>query len=1002
MLKKASIIILSVLLLTLTVGTFTSCKEDKDSETHEIGNSSFIIEKQSSGDFMANVETYKQNKDAKAPIPVSAKDIVVGKAYLFVGYTCAQTLDGSSLVFDNENNYLRITAEIDGEQVPTESVLETNSYYSEHKVNKGFTRFEEKYPKTDVMEFSVQPNSKNDFEDFYVFLEFSVNTEASLTFDYFVKADTSEGVSDPSYYGHSVTKINSYLEKKIQIDRFEAKYLDSTKYVNGRYQETDLEDHIDMKVGKEYFTVFSTAVTSLLEQSNNESFTLTFKISPLSNIIGTLDSANGGKLEEQVSESEKLISITFDVPEPEEGSKKYDFIIKLVPVSVGSPTLGIAFSADGLSFVGESEMTLSMTVNGEEKSSEGFEYKLSEDKTYYSVVGLGNTNYNSFAVPSQHEGLPVKRIEEGAFMDLSWIRTVEVSEGIEHIEQGAFSNCKGLSKVILPKSAVISEAAFSGCDSVTSITLNLGGKTLKSIFGSGIPDVLNSLRIISDSSLCDGAFDGCGKLKEIFLPNTVSEIGNRAFEGCELLSLLTLEEGNENFFTQSGILYKRSNLEILFAPGVFSGDLSYPDGITSVPGGDMSAVTGITVPEGVTSFTSKVTGLAPTEVRGPLFVFAEISSLEKLVRAEITEGNTLPSFSGAKKLVSIEFPSSVTYISNETFKDCNSLLSVSIPSGVTYIGEKAFYECNSLKEIILPDKVKSIGEMCFYNCTGLESIVLPKDLTEIPPYMLYGAQSLRSIEIPNSVKSVGEESFSLCKMLSEVRIPDGITKIPAGCFSVCESLYSVTLPNGIRDIESYAFSGCKSLEHITLPNSLLHIEYAAFRGSGLLNIDLPASVSTVRSDSFAGCESLEAFTVEEGNSVYFAYEGVLYSDWVNPNYIDQTKRTKIVKVPEGIKGTLKLCEELHSIKETDFDGCKKITELRVSGNIKVILPKAFIECDLLSRIVFVNRMNIMSYTTEGARFEYIGLDDPEQLAVKLKGEYSNLVLGDFRELAYVD
>ncbi len=997
MLKKISILILMSLLFSTLLYALCSCGDKDDIN---VCNRSFIVDEESFREFQSKAANYGYDGNGEAPMPESVSELTEGKTYYFVGYTRAETADESPLNYHNSTNRLKISATLDEKSIPVDTAVEIRDSFA---YGKNYPSVYREDDNADTAELSITIAPDESFDEFYVFVCFDAKAEATLSFDYYVSADTEENKAASGYYEHSRLSINSYLEKKIQIDRFEAKYLDSVTYAGGRYQETDLVDYLDMKVGKEYFMVFSTAVTSLLDVSNNETVTLSFKISPLSNIIGTLDTASGGELYESVTETEKIISITFDVPEPEEGSKKYNFIIKLVPISLGNPNVNIAFAADGMSIIGDKNKTATLTINGEEKSSEGFEYQLSSDKSYYSVVGLGNTNYNSFLVPSEHEGIPVKRIKSGAFMNLSWIRTLEVSEGIEYIESGAFSNCSGLSKVILPASAEVESDAFSGCDSITSISLKLGNKKLYTVFGYSVPKVLKTVVLKNDTVICGKAFEKCYNVENITLPNTVTEIGDYAFSDCNSLIDLTLESGNESFFSQCGILYNKSTLSVVYSVKAFSGALTYPDGVLSIPGGDMTEVTSITVPSSASSFSSAVTGLAPSAAEGPSFLFSKISSFGNLTRAKITSGTSIPAFNGAQKLTSVELPSKIYSIPSNGFKNCIKLASITIPEGITAIGSEAFYGCLSLRQITVPNSVTSIGEDCFYGCKSLESVTLSENITSIAKNTFYGCESLKSVLVPELVTSLGAAAFAGCKKLTSVNIPAAMTEIPERLFANCESLSSVSVPSSIYSIGSYAFSGCKSLRSIAVPETLQYIEIMAFAESGLVSFNIPASLSLVRSDSFSKCNSLTSFTVSEGNPFYYAKYGILYTDFANHNLPEEmTGHVRIVIVPAGITGKVTLDSNLYAIRATDFADCKKMTEISIPQSVKCVEAGAFVKCDSLEFIKFVGRDLVTPFYSEGRYGQMFRVEDAYETARLLKGEKSGYHIGDPKHLKYLN
>lgn len=102
-------------------------------------------------------------------------------------------------------------------------------------------------------------------------------------------------------------------------------------------------------------------------------------------------------------------------------------------------------------------------------------------------------------------------IPEGAFRETD-IEKVIILDGVTHIADSAFYECKSLVSVILPNSLMsIGSAAFSGCQSLENITLP------------------NSLTIIGPH-----AFYCCFKLKTIVIPRSIADIRSMAFYGVDL------------------------------------------------------------------------------------------------------------------------------------------------------------------------------------------------------------------------------------------------------------------------------------------------------------------------------------------------------------------------------------------------------------------------------------------------------------------------------------
>ena len=105
-------------------------------------------------------------------------------------------------------------------------------------------------------------------------------------------------------------------------------------------------------------------------------------------------------------------------------------------------------------------------------------------------------------------------IDAETFKDCSSLKNIVIPEGMSILPSGAFSDCTSLSDVTLPKTlTTIKFGAFSGCTALTGITLP-----------EGVTELMN------------GAFYGCTGLKHITIPKSLTTIGVNVFEGCSSLT----------------------------------------------------------------------------------------------------------------------------------------------------------------------------------------------------------------------------------------------------------------------------------------------------------------------------------------------------------------------------------------------------------------------------------------------------------------------------------
>jgi hypothetical protein len=301
----------------------------------------------------------------------------------------------------------------------------------------------------------------------------------------------------------------------------------------------------------------------------------------------------------------------------------------------------------------------------------------------------------------------------------------------------------------------------------------------------------------SVTSIGDSAFDGCTNLTGVTIPNGVTNIGGGAFGYCQSLPSVTI-----------------------------------PGSVTSIEGSAFSgctSLTNITIPNGVTS---------------------------------IGAGALSDCFS----LTSVTIPNSVTSIGDDAFSDCQSLTSVTIPNSVTSIGDDAFFDCHSLTSVTIPSSVTNIGVDAFAWCftltnimvepsnsvySSVDGVLFDKNQTTL---IQYPEDKIGSYSIPISVTGIGARAFSDCSGLTSLTIPDSVTYIGDYLFYYCTGLKNITIGNGVTYIGNYAFSGCTILTSVTIPNSVAYIGDWAFSNcSRLTRLYFEGNVPGVGGiDVFAG------------------------------------------------------------------------------------------------------------------------------------------------------
>ena len=474
----------------------------------------------------------------------------------------------------------------------------------------------------------------------------------------------------------------------------------------------------------------------------------------------------------------------------------------------------------------EIEIISTEVTEEDEKDAWTDEFGVKYSKDGKKLIECTDDNLTNYTI---RQG--TRSICDTAFFLCGSLQSVTIPDSVTSIGGSVFWFCSSLQSVIIPDSVTsIGDNAFMNCSSLQSVT---------------IPD--------SVTSIGDSAFSECSSLQSVTIPESVTIIKGNPFPACPAKVInhsnhFTIFEGNLYTSDRRKLISYLSKGENFIIPdsvtsigdGAFEDcwslqSVTIPDSVTSI--GDLAfydcrSLHSVTIPDSVTSIGESA--------------FYRCSSLQSVTIPDSVTSIGSSAFESCSSFQSVTIPDSVTSIGESAFEGCSSLQSVTIPDSVTSIGDSAFEFCDSLHSVTIPDSVTSIGDDAFHECLSLQSVTIPDSVTSIGDSAFSGCSSLQSVTIPDSVTSIGDCAFSFCSSLQSVTIPDSVTSIGDRAFKDCSSLQSVAIPDSLTSIGDRAFQGCSSLQTVAIPDSVTSIGDRAFQGcSSLQTVAIPDSVTTL-------------------------------------------------------------------------------------------------------------------------------------------------------------
>ena len=328
-----------------------------------------------------------------------------------------------------------------------------------------------------------------------------------------------------------------------------------------------------------------------------------------------------------------------------------------------------------------------------------------------------------------NRGLDVRQY--GAFQYCETVRRVVIPASVKKIASYAFHNCTQLEEVEFQgEVSALGQNAFQGTPWLERQCF--GNVYYVNGCAAGIREGAREAAVRPGTRcIVPEAFQGCGSLERISLPEGLTEIGDRAFSQCAHLSELALPES----------LKKLGREALRDCTGLR--ELKIPPNVSSIGAGAFAGCA----------------GLERLDLSG--------AARQKKLSACLCEG--------CASLREVLLPPALNYIGKQAFAGCRAWQSLALSGAVSVVSPKAFADCG-LTRLTLGEGVERIEREAFAGCS-LEEVDFPASVSLVEADAFRGCPlkrvSLGGRDVKLYARSLGES-------LEELRVEHmPVSAVPA-------------------------------------------------------------------------------------------------------------------------------------------------------------------------------------------------------------------------------
>lgn len=475
-------------------------------------------------------------------------------------------------------------------------------------------------------------------------------------------------------------------------------------------------------------------------------------------------------------------------------------------------------------------------------------------------------------------------LPQSAFEESTLLKTVTLAAGITTIQSRAFYDCASLSTVNIQADTInLRNNAFYYCSSLESFPFDKIGTLGESVF---------AYAGIKTYSFKEGAtevavkqFENWNNLTEVTLPSSIQTIGESAFDGCEALATLNIDDGSE---------LKEIGARAFAGTKLQSLDLTACESLATIGANafyNCASLTSVKLPSNLSVIGSAAFwGCSALEELSIPFVGSYNYEGYRIFFEEVFMRDYCTSIAYSLMAHNGEYyyqkykedPEGFAdeYMTNPALREWYELHKE---------GKKAEYDKKNLTEIFSTASLFGyiFGGNAYQGGVLIQQFMDVVDSGSPQTYSFYIPESLKKITLTG--ETITACAFnSMLSYTGTFEFTDKLTDIGARAFSTQTAIpaFDFSTATNLKNIGSNAFANCRGLTEVVLPDSLEVVGASSFRGcSNLATVQVPVASSekplVLGAYAFGDCSNLSKFyakgeTTEEGT---FKFNNVNFSNY---------------------------------------------------------------------------------------------------------------------------